>query len=67
MPETPIALRVPQECPQCDALGRVRFYAHLIMSSRIALGWYCDACHSEWPVRRKDLQNPPSVSSSRSA
>src|SRR5262245_57212050 len=58
MPEIPITLRLPPQCPQCDAFGTVTLRHH-IAASQLMLKWYCFACRNEWPVRRKDQQTAP--------
>lgn len=53
MPETPIALRVPQQCANCGKAGTVKLQ-QTIKGERIVLDWYCTACEAEWPVKRKE-------------
>ena len=49
MPETPIALRVPDECPNCHRSIGVVLQTN-VHGIRVVLCWVCGACEHEWPV-----------------
>jgi hypothetical protein len=53
MPETPIALNVPDTCAHCGVAGRVQLQ-QTIHGQRVLLEWACQSCGREWLVRHKD-------------
>jgi len=59
MPNTPVAIAVPNACATCGRPGTVSLQ-HTIKGSLIALQWRCSACEAEWPVTRKE-ETPPAA------
>jgi len=49
MPETPIALRVPNECPGCHGSKGIALQT-TVRGARVVLCWVCSTCDHEWPV-----------------
>ena len=53
MPETPIAVRLPAQCVECNQSGHVHLLT-VVRGDHVALHWCCVACGAEWPVKRKE-------------
>ena len=49
MPLTPLALRVPDECPKCHETKGIILQTN-VYGRRAVLCWVCGACEHEWPV-----------------
>jgi hypothetical protein len=50
MPNTPLTLKVPSVCPNCNRSGTVTL-EHTLRDGHIQLDWTCVECEEEWPVR----------------
>jgi transcription elongation factor Elf1 len=53
MPNQPLALHRPHDCPHCDARDSVRT-EQIIKGDSVVLQWQCSACEATWPVVRAD-------------
>jgi len=58
MPNTPISLTVPAECPNCHALMTVHFVT-VYEGLEVIMRWRCRACIHEWPVTRQEPHPAP--------
>jgi hypothetical protein len=60
VPDRPVALRIPEQCPHCGAHASVKPET-TIKGEMVLLQWCCSACSREWPVIGHDevrLQKP---------
>ena len=53
MPNTPVRLTVPAQCPKCGASHDI-YPMPLVGGPVVELCWFCQACHHEWPIVRRD-------------
>jgi len=57
--EQPVALRIPEQCPNCGAYAKVKLET-TVKGAAAILRWCCTACNHDWPVVTHDeLGLPP--------
>ena len=61
MPDRPVALRVPEQCPRCGVFATVKLET-TIKANAVLLAWCCTACSQSWPVRGHDEMKLPNAS-----
>jgi len=58
MPNTPISITVPLECPECHTQHSVHFIT-VYEGLEMMLRWRCRTCNHEWPITRKEPHPVP--------
>jgi hypothetical protein len=61
MPDRPVALRVPEQCPHCGVFAKVKLET-TVKAEAVLLAWCCTACSRSWPVRGQDEMRLPNAS-----
>jgi transposase-like protein len=51
--DRPVALRIPELCPYCQAYARVKLET-TVKGDAVILRWCCAACNRDWPVLNGD-------------
>jgi hypothetical protein len=49
-----LTLRIPERCPQCDALGTVHLQ-QVVRGPSVHLSWECSSCEIEWDAAAGEL------------
>jgi hypothetical protein len=57
VPTYPLRIRLPETCPKCGVLGRVR-PENTIQGGTVTLTWCCHACTYEWPIADAERELP---------
>jgi hypothetical protein len=57
MADTPLRIRLPEMCPQCATIGRVK-PEHTIRAGSVTMTWCCHACTHEWPIADHERELP---------
>lgn len=61
MPDRSVALRVPEQCPNCGVFAKVKLET-TVKANAVILAWSCSACSQSWPVRGHDEMKLPNAS-----
>jgi len=49
VPDRPVALHIPEQCPLCGAYAKVKLET-IVKGNAAILKWCCTACNQDWPV-----------------